>query len=69
MRRSDIGFYLAPANRTELQALLSNRKTPRKLAWRAEIVLATAEGLSTFEIMRRTGVSKPTVLALSGTQS
>ena len=44
MRRSDICLYLGPADRAELHALLSNRNTPRKLAWRAEIVLATADG-------------------------
>ena len=32
MRRSDICLYLGPADRAELQALLSNRNTPRKLA-------------------------------------
>jgi transposase len=61
MRRSDICLYLGPADRAELQALLNNRNTPRKLAWRADIVLATADGQGTVEIMRRTGMSKPTV--------
>jgi hypothetical protein len=61
MRRSDICLYLRPADRAELQALLSNRNTPRKLAWRAAIVLATADDQGTVEIMRRTGMSKPTV--------
>jgi hypothetical protein len=61
MRRSDICLYLGPADRAELQTLLSNRNTPRKLVWRAGIVLATADGHGTFEIMRRTGMSKPTV--------
>ncbi len=61
MRRSDICLYLGPADRAELQALLTNRNTPRKLVWRAEIVLATADGRGTVEIMRRTGMSKPTV--------
>ena len=61
MRRSDICLYLGPADRTELQALIANRNTPRKLVWRAEIVLATADGSGTTEIMRRTGMSKPTV--------
>jgi transposase len=41
--------------------MLTNRNTPRKLAWRADIVLATADGQGTVEIMRRTGISKPTV--------
>ena len=61
MRRSDICLHLGPAARAELLALLSNRNTPRKLAWRAEIVLATADGQGTTSIMRRTGMSKPTV--------
>ena len=61
IRRSDICLHLGPAARAELLALLSNRNTPRKLAWRAKIVLATADGQGTVEIMRRTGMSKPTV--------
>ena len=61
MRRSDICLYVGPADRAELQALISNRNTPRKLVWRAEIVLATADGHGTFGIMRRAKTSKPTV--------
>lgn len=61
MRRSDICLYFGPADRAELQALQSNRNAPRKLAWRAEIVLATVDGQGTVEIMRRAGMSKPTV--------
>jgi len=45
----------------ELQALIANRNTARKLVWRAEMVLATADGCGTFEIMRRAKTSKPTV--------
>jgi len=44
MRRDDICLYLGPADRAELQVLLSNRNTSRTLVWRAEIVLATAGG-------------------------
>ncbi len=61
MRRPDICLFLGPADRAELEALLIARNTPRKLVWRAAIVLATADGAGTVEIMRRTGVSKPTV--------
>jgi transposase len=61
MRRDDICLYLGPADRAELQALISNRNTARKLVWRAEVVLATADGHGTFEIMRRAKTSKPTV--------
>ena len=61
MRRSDICLYLGPADRAELETLRTDRNTPRKLAWRADIVLATADGAGTAAIMRRTGMSKPTV--------
>jgi len=66
MRRDDICLYLGPAARAELQALITNRNTARKLVWRAEIVLATADGHGTFEIMRRARTSKPTVWRWQG---
>ena len=44
-----------------LEALIADRNTPAKVVWRAEIVLATADGLGTNAIMRRTGKSKPCV--------
>ena len=61
MRRDDICLYLGPADRAQLQTLLTDRNTPRKVVWRAEIVLATADGCGTNEIMRRAETSKPTV--------
>ena len=61
MRRNDICLYLAPNNRPQLQALLADRKTSRKLVLQAEIVLAMADGCGTNEIMQRTNISKPTV--------
>jgi len=61
MRRDDICLYLAPDDRVQLQAPVSDRNSPRKLVWRAEIVLATADGYGTNEIMRRSATSKPTV--------
>jgi len=65
IRRGDICLYPGPAERAELQVLLTNRNTPRKLVWRAEIVLATADGCGTFEITRRANTSKPHRLALA----
>ena len=44
MRCDDICLYLGPADRAELQALITNRNTARKLVCRSEIVLATAGG-------------------------
>ena len=65
MRGDDICLYLSADARAALQALAADRNTPRKLVWRAGIVLATADGDSTFEIMfeimRRARPSKPTV--------
>lgn len=45
----------------EAKALISDRNTARKIVWRAGIVLATADGCGTNEIMRRSQTSKPTV--------
>ena len=50
MRRADICLCLG---RAELEALIASHDTPRKLVWRDEIVLATADGHGTFGIMRR----------------
>jgi hypothetical protein len=61
MRRDDICLYLGPADREQLQSLLTDQNTPRKVVWRAEIVLAMADGCGTNEIMRRAETSKPTV--------
>ena len=61
MRRDDICLYLGPADRAQLEALRANRNTPRKVVWRAQIVLATADGCGTNAIMRRAETSKPTV--------
>ncbi len=66
IRRDDICLYLGPADRAELQVLLTYRNTPRKLVWRVQIVLATAGGHGTFEIMRRARTSEPTVLSWQG---
>jgi hypothetical protein len=43
MRRDDICLYLGPATRAQLEALLTDRTTPRKVVWRAGIRLATAD--------------------------
>src|SRR6516225_2244102 len=61
VRRDDICLYLGPADRAKLEGIVADRNSPRKWCWRAEIVLATADGLGTNGIMRRTGKSKPCV--------
>ena len=45
----------------ELEAIVADRSAPQKHVWRAHIILATAEGCGTAEIMRRSGKSKPVV--------
>jgi transposase len=59
--RTGISIAVSPGDRGRLQALVKDRNAPQKHAWRAEIVLFTANGLGTIEIMRRTGKSKTCV--------
>ena len=49
------------SDRRRLQALVADRNASQKHVWRAEIVLLTADGLGTNEIMRRTAKSKTCV--------
>jgi transposase len=59
--RTGIIVDLTPTNRKRLLAIVDNRNSPQKHVWRAQIVLATADGLGTAEIMRTAGVSKTAV--------
>src|SRR5512144_1893938 len=59
--RSDVEVRLGPGDRERLEAVLADRNSAQKHVWRARIILATAEGCGTTEIMRRAGVSKPCV--------
>ena len=59
--RSDVEVRLGPGDRERLEAVLGDRDSAHKHGWRARIILATAEGCGTMEIMRRAGVSKPCV--------
>jgi transposase len=56
--RPGICLGLASTDRARLEGIVRNRNAPQKHAWRAEIVLHSADGLGTVEIMRRTGKSK-----------
>jgi hypothetical protein len=44
-----------------LERVVADRNSRQKHVWRAQIILATAAGCGTAEIMRRAGVSKPSV--------
>jgi len=59
--RTRISITLTPSERRRLKAILKDRNAPQKHVWRAEIVLLSAEGLGTNEIMRRTRKSKTCV--------
>jgi transposase len=59
--REGITVAVGEADRARLEAIVSDRNSPQKHVWRAQIVLLTADGLGTHEIMRRTGTSKVTV--------
>jgi len=59
--RTGIVIEVSAADRRRLAGLVADRNSPQKRAWRAEIVLFTADGLGTTEIMRRTGKAKTAV--------
>ena len=59
--RTGITFEVCVADRARLEAVVADRNSPQKHVWRAGIILATAAGAGTVEIMRRTGKSKPCV--------
>ena len=59
--REGITVEVSAADRARLEAVVADRNSSQKHVWRAEIILATAEGLGTNAIMRRTGKSKPCV--------
>jgi len=59
--RTGISITVKPSDRKRLKAILKNRNAAQKHVWRAEIVLLSADGLGTNEIMRRTDKSKTCV--------
>ena len=59
--RTGKSMSVSSADRRRLQALIKDRNAAQKHVWRAEIVLFTADGVGTNEIMRRTGKSKTCV--------
>ena len=51
--RAGIVVNVTRANRHRLEAIVLDRSAPQKHVWRANIILATADGCGTAEIMRR----------------
>src|SRR3979409_552963 len=64
--RNGISITVSRSDRRRLQALVADRNASQKHVWRAEIVLLTADGLGTNEIMRRTAKSKTCVWRWQG---
>jgi transposase len=59
--RAGIVVNVTQADRHRLEAIIADRSAPQKHVWRARIILATADGCGTAEIMCRSGKSKPVV--------
>src|ERR1700749_2776121 len=60
MRRG-IKVDVTATDRQQLAAIVADRNSPQKHVWRAQIVLLTADGCGTAEIMRRTDTSETAV--------
>ncbi|MHC2296431.1 hypothetical protein ACVJBD_000637 [Rhizobium mongolense] len=58
--RTGISITLTPSDRQRLEAVASNRNTAQHV-WRAVVVLLSADGVCTTEVVRRTGTSKTCV--------
>ena len=59
--RTSRRIKVSSTERERLQQVVRNGNTPQKVALRARVVLLSADGVSTGEIMRRLGTSTPTI--------
>jgi transposase len=59
--RQGTAVHVSPADRRRLEAIVADRNSRQKHAWRAKVVLAAAEGYGTAAIARRAGLSRPSV--------
>jgi transposase len=59
--RTGIVIQVTAADRARLEVVVADRNSPQKHVWRARIVLLTADGYGTTEIMHRTGKAKTAV--------
>jgi hypothetical protein len=59
--RAGIVVEVTAADRARLEAVVADGNNLQKYVWRARIVLLTADGCGTGEIMRRTGKAKTAV--------
>ena len=56
-----IKIAVTPRDRVRLEGVVADRNSPQKHVWRAKIILLTADGCGTAEIMRGSGTSKTAV--------
>jgi hypothetical protein len=56
-----VGLFVNAAGREQLAAIITDRNGKRKQVWRAQMVLLTGDRHGAAEIMRRTGLGKPSV--------
>lgn len=59
--RTGISIDVTADDREQLLAIVGDRNSPQNHVWRARIVLLSAAGLGTTEIMRQAGVAKTAV--------
>ena len=59
--RTGIAISLTPSDYARLAAVVTDRNSPQKHVWRARIVLLSAQGVGTNEVMRATGKAKTCV--------
>jgi len=57
---------VSTVDRQRLEAIITDRNTAQKHAWRARIILLTVEGAGTNGVMAATGKSKTTVWRWQG---
>ena len=56
--RTGIAISLSSSDHIRLAEIVADRNSPQKHVWRAQIVLLSAQGVGTNEIMRATGKAK-----------
>ena len=59
--RTSKRIIVSDKDRVQLDRVIRNRNTPQKVALRARIVLLSADGIPTGEIMRQLSTTTPTI--------
>ena len=64
--RGGIAVNVTRDDRRRLEAIVADRSAPQKHVWRANIILATADGFGAAEIMRPIGQMQAGPLEVAG---